>query len=254
MRVVIAMGFAIILSFSASVQAATINYGNLTSPAVKYISVTESSGTDPVPLYDTPFLVGDDLFFSATGFTASATNGDIDITDGQLDFQVIASPGIGIDSFELYEAGDFRLLGTGTADTFVDVSALGTLTITHVDGVLVAPIVVNADFSETRTLPVDGGPLSPWTGGFTIDLNQVLDNNSITYTQGVTQFNYFMDNQLLAFSEPGTVAFIAKKEVFIDLTINGTPDPQGGVPEPSSVILLGLVSMFAAGFVKYRKK
>src|SRR5438270_709188 len=81
---------AAVLAAGPAAHAATINYGDFPVPpaGITFQQVTESSGTDPVPLYGppTPFVVG--LDFDPTSFVSSSTNGAADITDGQLNFGI----------------------------------------------------------------------------------------------------------------------------------------------------------------------
>src|SRR5882757_4583844 len=118
------MALATVLSVAAlatgpAAHAALINYGDFPVPSagIVFQQVTESSGTDPVPLYGppTPFAVG--LDFTPTSFTSSSSGGSGDITDGQLNFSVQgqAGPGgvVGITSLSVFESGDYSLLGAG---------------------------------------------------------------------------------------------------------------------------------------------
>jgi hypothetical protein len=115
-----ALGVVLTGLFSAKSQAASINYGNVgpIPPGVSFLQVTESSGTDAVPLYGppAPFSVG--LDFDPT-FTSSSANGSADLTDGQLNFTVMGVGLNGIGSIALSEAGDYTLAGGGTPATSV---------------------------------------------------------------------------------------------------------------------------------------
>src|ERR1051325_10776345 len=122
--------------FSATSQAASINYGNFgpIPPGVAFLSVTESSGTDSVPLYGppTPFSVG--LDFDPIGFTATSSGGGSpDITDGQMNFTLMGNPFTGIGTISLFEAGDHTLAGVGTAATSTFAGAILRATITQIN-------------------------------------------------------------------------------------------------------------------------
>src|SRR5690349_6889205 len=84
--------FVLVLG-SVPALAATINYGNFgpVPPGVTFTNVSESSGTDPVPLYGppTPFTTG--LDFDPQNFVSSANGGTQDVTDGQLNFGITGS-------------------------------------------------------------------------------------------------------------------------------------------------------------------
>ncbi len=110
-----------VLAAGPAAHAALINYGDFPVPSagIVFQQVTESSGTDAVPLYGppTPFVTGLD-FLPPSSFASSATGGAADITDGQLNFGVQgqAGPGgvVGINSLTVQEGGGFTLVGAGT--------------------------------------------------------------------------------------------------------------------------------------------
>src|SRR4029077_1924023 len=104
-------------------------------PGVTFIGVTESSGTDPVPLYGppTPFSVG--LDFDPMNFVATATGGASDVTDGQLNLTIRGDSNgslgfIAINQLNLSEAGDYTLAGVGTPATSVFAGAIMRITVT----------------------------------------------------------------------------------------------------------------------------
>jgi hypothetical protein len=244
-------GFVAFLA-SSSVLAASINYGNFgpVPPGVSYLQVTESSGSDPVPLYGPPdpLLPGQALDFEPKNFVATTQNGGADITDGQLNFTVMGASNqfgsIGIGSLSLFEGGDYTLFGPGGPGTAVGAGAIIRATVTHVNGTLIAPLdlpPVNASFSDA--LP--GATISaPWSLGIFMDIGSpvaaLYGPNSVA-----TKVEVAINNTLVASSEPNTTALIAKKEFRIDIT----PDPLGEIPEPTSLVIfatmLGLVGYSA---------
>jgi hypothetical protein len=236
-----ALGLALV-GFCAVAQAASINYGNFgpVPPGVSFLQVTESSGTDPVPLYGppAPFVTG--LDFDPIGFVATSANGGADITDGQLNFTVMGNVNlpnvVGISSISLFEAGDYTIAGGGTAATSVFAGAIIRATITEINGAPVAPIVlpaVNGSFGDSLPGNVRVGP---WSVGLLLDVGAFLPAN-----QFATKVEVAINNSLVATSEPGTVAFIAKKEFRIDIV----PDPVDlSVPEPTGFVL---ASVFLCG-------
>lgn len=222
--------------YSRSARAAAISYGNFgpVPPGITFINVTESSGTDPVPLFGppTPFTTG--LDFDPLGFVATATNGDIDITDGQLNFAVAGSPANSINTISLFEAGDYSLTGVGTPATQALAGAIIRVTVTEINGVPVAPVVlapINA--SVGFNLVANPGLVQPWSLGLTVNVDAQLPAG-----QDATRVEVAIDNQLQAISQPASASFIAKKE-FIARVTTGT------IPEPASVALLALLAPFA---------
>jgi hypothetical protein len=225
------------LTFNAAARGATINYGNFgpVPPGVSFLQVTESSGTDPVPLYGppTPFSVG--LDFNPV-FTSSSSGGSADITDGQLNFTIMTGPGgLGIGGIGVSESGDYSLAGLpGGPPTSVFAGAIIRATITQINNLPVAPInlpPVNASFSDSLPGAVIAGP---WSLGLSQNIAAALGPG-----QNATKVEVVINNSLVTTSEPPTVAFIAKKDFRIDIT--------PGVPEPSTLVLalLGSVAAFA---------
>jgi hypothetical protein len=210
--------------FSTVANAATINYGDFNvPPSTMFLDVAETS--NDAPLYGPPAPFETGLDFDPKGFVAmSAGGGAADIIDGQLNFTVM-SPGLG--SLSLFEAGDYTLVGIGTPSTFVTAAATIHATVTQINGVNVAPIVLatpNATFNAS--LPANIGALQPWSLGVSINIAGQLPAG-----QNATKVDIVIDNQLIAASQLTSAAFIAKKEFIITAEI---------VPEPATLGLAGL--------------
>jgi hypothetical protein len=221
------------LAFNATARGATINYGDFNAPGVMFQQVTESSGTDPVPLYGppTPFTTG--LDFDPMNFTSTSTGGLADITDGQLNFTIMSAPGgQPIPAIHLFEAGDYSLAGGGgNAATSVFAGAIIHATVTQIGGVPVAPISVppvNASFSN-------GLPPNQIAAPWSLGLTQPLPPNA-------TKVEIVINNSLVTTSQPSTLAFIAKKDFRIDIP----------VPEPSTLLISALASIGAFAFRRAR--
>src|ERR1700680_1582955 len=126
-----------LLLLASSLQAVPIDYGDFTGTHVSFLQVTEDSATDPTPLWGAPTLSGDGITFSPTAtFSASASNGSSDITDGKLN-TTIKPNNVNVGSIHnilINERGDYTLAGTGTASTSASVSAPVFLTLTEVNG------------------------------------------------------------------------------------------------------------------------
>jgi hypothetical protein len=228
------------LTFNATARGASINYGSFNLPGIMFQDVTESSGTDPVPLYGppAPFVIG--LDFDPIGFTSSATGGNADITDGQLNFTVMSLPGgPAIPSIKLSEAGDYSMAGAGgNAATSVFAGAILRATITQVNGLPVAPInvpVVNASFSDS--LPPNE-IVAPWSLSLTANIAAALGPG-----QNATKVEVVINNTLLTTSQQGTLAFIAKKDFRIDIP---------NIPEPSTLLFSAIAGIGAFAFRRSR--
>jgi hypothetical protein len=232
----VALGLALVALFSNLAVAASINYGNFNvPPSSMALNVTESSGTDAVPLYGPPAPFATGLDFDPQ-FVASASGGTADLTDGQLNFTFM-SPGL--NSLNLFEAGDYTVAGVGTPATRVFAAASLRATVTQINGVNVAPInLVPSNASVGFALPPNQ-ILQPWTLGVGLNIaGQLLPG------QRATKVDIVINNQLLALSEPGSAAFIAKKEFILTGDV---------VPEPGTLAMAGL-ALCGLGAVAARKR
>lgn len=224
------------LAFSSVASAATISYadvGPVGPDSVTFTGIAESSGTDAVPLYGPPAGFPTGLDFDPMTFTASAANGSSDLTDGQLNFTIDVPNFKAINSFSLYEAGDYTLIGSGTPATQVVAGAIVRATITEINGVAVAPINVTASNASVGfQLPVNAGVVQPWSLGTSVNVAAALGLG-----QFATKVDVVVNNQLIATSEPGTIAFIAKKDFQINFGDDGIGN---GIPEPGTFALAGM--------------
>lgn len=227
--VAVSLGSALLGLLSSVADAASISYGNFgpVPPATSFLGVTESSGTDPVPLYGppTPFATG--LDFDPAGFVAVGAGGVSDVTDGQLNFTVMAPI---VNSVGLTESGDYTLVGPGTAATQAFAGAIIRATVTQINGVNVAPISLStANASVGFNLLANSGVVQPWSLGVTLNIASQMAALGLG---NASKVEIVINNQLIALSEPSTVAFIAKKDFRI------TTDTE--VPEPSALALGGM--------------
>jgi hypothetical protein len=217
-----ALGLALVGLFSAATQAASINYGNFgpVPPGASFLGVTESSGTDPVPIYGPPTAFSVGLDFNPTTFTASSVGGGADLTDGQLNYTIDSA--LPITALSLFERGDFTLAGVGTAATQVQAGAVLLATVTEINGVAVAPINLPAvNGGVSFNLAANPGLVQPWSLGLNLPVG----------VAGATRIDVVINNALVAASEAGGIAFIAKKDFIVRGEI---------VPEPATFAMLGL--------------
>lgn len=236
----VAMAACLLVFVSHSANAGSIFYGDFSDippGTVMYLDVTESSGTDPVPpaMYGAPTISGDLLDFDPTGFVASSMGGPLDVTDGQLNFTVMAAPGEGFSSIYVQEDGDYSFSGTGGAGTTVSASLSLRVEILEIDNVPLANsiVVTESDLFGDDYASAGGTDtgLLFWSLQAFADLSPVLGGSTL----GVTKAEVAIDNQLITNSEADTLAFIAKKDFKI------IPPPI--IPEPASLALFGLGSL-----------
>jgi hypothetical protein len=238
--VVCALG---LFCFAEATQAAPINYGDFgpdfPPSGVAYKQVTESSGTDDSPLYGPPTLSGVDLDFDPMGFVATGSDGESDVTDGQLNFTIETLPGAGIEFIYVTEAGDYSLWGV-ESPTKVAAAMSIRVDILEVDhNPLSSPIDVTADSNKEWSLAVDGAALlAPWSNDLLLEFEPVLAANQIFFELGVTKAEVVIDNFLAATSETDTTAFIAKKDFTIEPKTLGV-----AIPEPTAMIALAMGGM-----------
>ncbi|MGL4513228.1 MAG: PEP-CTERM sorting domain-containing protein [Lacipirellulaceae bacterium] len=239
-----ARSFALLVACSGSAAfAASINYGDVDDFAgggiIEYTQVTESSVTDPVPLFSSPDVVVNRLDFDPIGFGASSSGGAPSITDGQLNFGIDVAPGKGITSLTVIEGGDFTIAGLGTMATGINYGLFAKVTITEVSGVAVPAFDVVASTSFNMNLVTNPGLSQPWGAGLLIDLGPAVAAAGYG-TSVVTKAEFVLNNTLVATSEAGSLAFLAKKDIYIDTV---PLDDSGFIPEPSTALLLAAASV-----------
>jgi hypothetical protein len=242
---------ALIASWSVSSQAlraAPISYGNFVSPTITFQNVTESTQTpgDPSPLFGAPSLAvigtnGARLSFLPAGFSSTQNGAGIDVTDGQLQFTMVAANGLSqINSISISESGAYSLIGgpAATANTFARARMLGFVTIKEIAGVPVPDIMI--PFQSNPFLVT--GPISNVANDGTWSLNHTV--NLASLYPNVTRATFSMDNQLITGAEASSYAFIDKKT----FTIN--TDGTFVIPEPSTIV--GSVIFLGALMVGFR--
>ncbi len=241
------------LLVAAPIQAAPINYGDFDDfvggGVVEYQDVTESSVTDPVPLFGVPEVTVNELDFDPAAFGSSSGGSTVDLTDGQLNFDFELLAGAGLTSLIIDEGGDFTLFGAGTAATSVAYGLYAAVTVTEVDGVSITPFTVSGSTSVTEDLVTSPGLNQPWSLGLFLDLGAALVGNGYSgFTEGVTAGEFVLNNTLVATSEVGTLAFIAKKD--LSIIPGGDLVPDDVIPEPTT---LALVLIGAAASLRARR-
>jgi hypothetical protein len=231
-----ALGVALSGMLSTTTQAAAVYYGDMgpVVPGVTFLQVTESSGTDAVPLYGAPSAYSTGVDFAPIGFVATSSGGGADLTDGQLNFTALGGGLVGISGISLFEAGDYTLAGMGGPATSVFAGAILRATVTEINNTSVAPInLVPVNASVGFSLPGNAGITQPWSIGMFLDVNAQLA--SLGYTPGdfATRIDIVIGNTLVSTSELGSVSFIAKRDFRVDIL-------PIVVPEPSSMAIAGL--------------
>lgn len=236
------------LSASAAAMGDLVNHTDVSGANYDFTNISEFSGTDtigPDGLYRQPSVSVNSLVFTPQGFTALGSGGTGDITDVQLNFDVTRKANSTISAFYFRESGDYNMFG-GTFNTFVRVTCGINITVleTTAGPVSVPALSGTLWFTPVGSVSVPTGteyhqtvdPSSNvWEGFGAFDISAWLAMNSIP--GNATKINIALDNTLVAVTESGSLAFIAKKTfggVVIDV-----------VPAPSSLALLGLGGLVA---------
>jgi len=89
---------------------------------------------------------------------------------------------------------------------------------------------------------------APWSLGTLVEFGPALASNGFGPDAAVTAGEFVLDNTLIAASESGSLAFIAKKDFTV--TPGGPLDPDNVVPEPTAALL---ASLALAGVVARRR-
>ncbi len=243
-------------------NAGTIPHPMVMGPSVAYTDISETS-QDPVPLYGAPVADGDDLaFFEPTssnpslGFSAQSSGGNGDLTDGFLNLTIMGKEILvnnvpttqAISMITFSEGGDYTIDSLGAALGRVSAAMnVFQLNIVEVDGVpLATPISLN-DVQQVSIDAVPGSLISgQWDLSSTFNLNQALTDAGESFVLGATKLTARVNNTLSALSQTGSNAGIFKKD--FDIEVDTPIDPQGMIPEPTSVVLaaMGLIGMLAS--------
>lgn len=226
---VFAAGIAMAWSWGSPVIADSINYGDFLGAGVgeaDFLQVTENSITNPLPLFGTPVHVGNKLMFFPMLFAASAADGNYDAVSGTLTAHIRAAAGHYLQTIAISEIGDCTLLGVGYANTWADVYGL----LSACD----ASPGTHGNFASFLSVSPAPPYMLPPTAFTTFEGEAQISLAGL----GITEIAFAFTDTLEASSEPGTTAYIQKKEFQIEVTSAPVPEPSAGVLALLSVIAL----------------
>ena len=236
--------WALLLATAAVTDAATMNWGDKTTPTsdVTFLQVTEDNdepSTVFAPIATGPTVSGNQLIFHPVNFQSQANNG-ADLIDSTLTTTIKAKPGATIDSIDIHEFGDYTLGGLSGYDALASVGAAFFWRVTEVNGAAVSlpTQIASAAFTGGGLYerPTNDGTAVPWSGNVVLDVAAYLLAQGIT--GDATAVSLRFDNTLQTAADQFSNAFIKKKGV--DITV--TPgDPT--IPEPTSAALVALAAV-----------
>jgi hypothetical protein len=227
---------------------------------------TKIPGPAPTTLFGTPTVLGNNLFFTPTGFNATSSNGVTAFTDGFLSLSLMtSSTQSSIGNFTFKESGAYSLFGGSfssptpnfATSAFVSMNSI-TARVTEIGGVAVTPIdvprVVNYVNGGNGVGTLESGGIR-FTKNNAADspvtLNQVWSASAFfdvaSVAPNATRVQLFLDNVLLSQSEASSFAFIDKKDVQI-LTSEII-----AIPEPSTIILGSLSGLLLIAAKRRRR-
>lgn len=190
-------------------------------------------------IFGAPVVVGDNLVFHPTSFSAAAYNDSgVAFTNATAGFQVAAKDGYYLNSFDLTERGDYLVTGG-------DIAAVNVQARLLVDALEFNPLLgESADADFGAGFSNTSGFLEDWEGTAEVVLSG-SDWASVDFV------NVQVENLLTAFAgELLDLAFVEKK--FMVVSVGTSTSPPGGdvvVPVPAALPLLfsGLVGLIAIG-------
>ena len=241
-------------------------YGNLAGPNISYWNVMETDSqiagppavdSTPSALFGAPALsppVSDNMGFPALSFSDLVADGQFELQDGQLTFNVTPTTTATIHSLSFDEGGGWRVDGP-TGDASAEATLLfNDLRITAINGTaLAAPIIVDPTFSESDAIQSGSADVSTGQGDITFastggdavgtwDITAQFNIDAALAaadkTGEVTSISVALDDQLFAqttsVDSTLTLADIDKKH----FTVSGITTPGSVLPEPASMSLL----------------
>jgi hypothetical protein len=237
-------------------QAAIFNYTDKIGTEIKFTGISENTHRDLLPLFGAPTLSGNTLDFTPINFYSDSQFAapPFDLTDGLLQFMGMSQPGFAIQNITFAEGGALSVLGgSATANTLVDVSAVGFIDVFEVDNVAIDKERIDIELTFSfgvggngtwRRIPEGLVNGQPWTGSQFINIKQELLARGIAVVNGATLIKVNLDNSLYAQSELVGGAYIDKKD-FFTVTTN--------IPEPTSC-LLAMFGLVVGGLAARRSR
>ncbi len=217
---------------AAGQAGALTTFPDYAGPNFTYTQLQEASSSgDPEPLFGAPTGSADQLLFFPTTFQAAAAGAvGFDHTGSQFQARVTGNTAVDtITAVDITEFGDAELLGAGSSATYTWATMAGFVTVLADTSGPISPVVIpfSATFLPSDFLYLTTNPgITAWSASVSVDV--------ASFVAGATEVQISLDNDLYAFSEPGTSASRQKQ------------GPGGGpaviigvIPEPGTALLFG---------------
>jgi len=185
-----------------------------------------SEGGSDNGLFGSPRLISDNFVFFPSGFRAQSVGGAPSLVGDRLQVRLTAHAGRFFSQIRIREFGDYGIVAGGT------VNVSGTMFATNMG----TGVVRTDDLVTNPVMPISipGSQSGQWTAVATVNLPGI-GQPGFAWTDVMVVLN----NNLVAISLPGGVAFIEKKIVGTGIVIEV-------IPAPGSLALLGLAGLAIA--------
>ena len=212
--------------FLLALASANASAANVTLNGDKF---TISYDTSVIGLFGTPSLIGSSLVFApggSPGFAAQSENG-IKVTNSTFSFMIMADPGYKLSSFNLFEGGDYMLIGNSSR-----VSVGGQLRVKPVNlAAMTASVTPSVPLTTQTTFETFA--TTNWDAHASISLATPLSSAAVSIENLLGARARLVD---------GGYAFIEKKNVELSFVLTPVPEPESYAMFLTGLGLLGAVA------------
>jgi hypothetical protein len=212
--------------FLLAIASAQAHAANVTLDGGNF---TISYDTAVVGLFGAPTLIGNSLVFTpggSPGFSAQSDDG-VKITNSTFSFMIMADPGYKLSGFNLFEGGDYLLIGNSSR-----VSVGGQLRVKPVDLAVMSAAIAPSAPLNTRT-SFEQFANTNWDASASISPTVALSSAAVSIE------NLLGSRARLV--EEG-YAFIEKKNVQLSFFLTPIPEPESFAMLLAGLGMLGVVA------------
>lgn len=212
--------------FLLAVASANASAANVTLDGENF---TISYDTSVIGLFGTPTLVGSSLVFApggSPGFSAQSESG-MKVTNSTFSFMIMADPGYKLSSFNLFEGGDYMLIGNSSR-----VSVGGQLRVKPVNlAVMTAAIMPSVPLTTQTTF--EAFATTDWNAHASINPATPLSSAAVSIENLLGARARLVDDGY---------AFIEKKNVELSFVLMPVPEPESYAMLLAGLGLMGAVA------------